>query len=143
MAAKKPDLAPLRGALEASIGGLSKVTWRKMFGCDAAFAGDAIFGLIWKEGRIGVKLTDGEDYEALMALDGAGPWKAGPMKMSHWVLVPESMHGKKTVLAKWVAKAHTQALKPRPDPSLPRAASRYGARAGGAGPGPRPADRKS
>ena len=29
-------------------------------------------------------------YETLMKMNGADPWKAGPMKMAHWVLVPET-----------------------------------------------------
>ncbi len=41
-----------------------------------------------------------------MSLAGAEPWKAGPMKMAHWVLVPEAFHDKKTELKKWAVKAH-------------------------------------
>lgn len=109
--ASKEVLEKLQEALEAAADGLSKVTGKKMFGCQALWAKDAVFGLVWKEGRIGVRLPDEESYEQLMALKGASPWKAGKMTMSHWVLVPETMHKEKAKLQKWVEAAHKQALK--------------------------------
>ena len=81
-----------------------------MFGCHALFANDAVFGLVWKEGRIGVRLPDGESYEKLNGMSGAAPWKAGAMTMSHWVLVPPSMHKDSAKLKTWVSIAHKQAL---------------------------------
>ncbi len=109
--ATKEVLEKLQEALDAASDGLSKVTGKKMFGCHALWAKDAVFGLVWKEGRIGVRLPDEASYEKLMALKGAEPWKAGKMTMSHWVLVPVSMHKEKAKLAKWVETAHKQALK--------------------------------
>ena len=117
----KPDLTELKAALEHCAEALPQVTWKRMFGCDAAFAGGSIFGLIWKEGRIGVRLPETADFDALMAVPGAVPWKAGKMTMSHWVLVPETFHGKKPQLGAWVKKAHAQALSSPPKAKAPGA----------------------
>lgn len=103
-------LSELGKVLDHAAEGLKKVTARKMFGCHALFADDAVFGLVWKEGRLGVRLPNEELYSDLMALKGAAPWKAGPMVMSHWVLVPESMHKASDKLKAWVMQAHELAL---------------------------------
>ncbi len=94
--------------------GIPKVTGKKMFGCHALWANGNVFALVWKHGRIGVKLTENSDYEKLMKLSGAEPWKTGPMKMSHWVLVPENFHHESKSLKPWITKAHEQALKALP-----------------------------
>jgi TfoX/Sxy family transcriptional regulator of competence genes len=103
----KQKIAELEEGLNSAAEALSKVTSKKMFGCHALWANGNVFALVWKHGRIGVKLPDSEQYETLMKVKGSEPWKAGPMQMSHWVLVPESFHGKSAELKKWVAKAHT------------------------------------
>ncbi len=87
---------------------LPMVTDKKMFGCYALWAKDNVFALVWKHGRIALKLPDEASFEALMATEGAEPWKAGPMKMAHWILVPESFHRKSADLKKWAALAHKQ-----------------------------------
>jgi len=107
----KQNIAELEGILNFATEGLTKVTSKKMFGCHAAWADGNVFALVWKHGRIGVKLPEEGQYEALMSKSGAEPWKAGPMKMAHWVLVPESFHAKSTELKKWVVKAHALCLK--------------------------------
>ena len=81
-----------------------------MFGCHALFADDKVFGLVWKHGQIGVKLTQETDYEKLLSAKGAGPWKVGPMKMAHWVLFPESMQQNTAKVSPWVRLAHAQAI---------------------------------
>ncbi len=83
---------------------------KKLFGCEGLFAEGVIYGLVWKTGRIGVKLTNGADFEALMAQKGSDPWTAGPKAMAHWVLVPEAMCETPAELHVWVRKAHAQAL---------------------------------
>ena len=103
-------LAQLESKLEGAAEKLSKVTGKKMFGCHALWADGNVFALIWKEGRIGLKLTDDAAFGKLIQSPGAVPWKAGPMTMAHWVLVPESFHSKKDSLAQWTKKAHEQAL---------------------------------
>lgn len=80
-----------------------------MFGCDAVFAEGRIFGLVWKEGRIGLKMPDPALYKQLHQLPGAAPWVAGDRTMSHWLLVPPSFHDDTQELAVWVAHAHKQA----------------------------------
>ncbi len=101
-----PSIAKLEEILNSVTIGLSKVTSKKMFGCHALWADGNVFALVWKHGRIGVKLPDSTQYQTLMNASGAEPWKAGPMQMSHWVLVPEAFHTKSGELKKWAIKAH-------------------------------------
>lgn len=88
------NITELEALLNSAANSLSKVTSKKLFGCYALWVNDNVFALVWKHGRIGVKLPDESTYENLMSQSGAEPWKAGPMKMSHWVLVPETFHKK-------------------------------------------------
>lgn len=103
MATSFPFLVEL---VEASTPGLKDISMRRMFGCDAFFAGEQIFALLWKTGRIGVKLTDADAYARLLAEPGAEPWQIGEKVMSRWVLVPEEMHDDVEALAPWVRMAH-------------------------------------
>lgn len=103
------ELEPLRALLERCSEKLPGVTQRKMFGCAAFFAQRTIYGLIWKTGRIGLKVTDRRSYETLMAIDGAEPWTIGKKTMSHWVLVPRSFHKNSERLRQWVQLAHQMA----------------------------------
>jgi TfoX/Sxy family transcriptional regulator of competence genes len=103
----------LLSLVEDASRGLPGVAMRKMFGCEAMFANGKIYSLIWKTGRIGVKIPDTAQFDELMAQDGAEPWSPGgpKMKMSHWVLVPESFHDDSEALKTWVARAHGHAMK--------------------------------
>ena len=85
--------------------GLEGVGRKKMFGCEAFFRDGAIFALVWKEGRIAVKLTDAALNSELAALDGTAPWSPGATKMGNWLLVPESFHDDDEVLETWVRRA--------------------------------------
>lgn len=85
---------------------LPKVDKKKMFGCDAFFNNGYIFALVWKTGRIGVKLTDAEAFGELKGATGTEPWKAGPKEMANWLLVPIEFHSDDKTLAKWVERAH-------------------------------------
>jgi TfoX/Sxy family transcriptional regulator of competence genes len=102
----KHTIAELEEILNSATAGLSKLSSKKMFGCHAIWADGNVFALVWKHGRIGVKLPEETRYEKLMSLSGAEPWKAGPMKMAHWVLVPESFHSKSSELKNWASQAH-------------------------------------
>jgi TfoX/Sxy family transcriptional regulator of competence genes len=102
----KHTIAELEDILNSATDGFPKLTSKKMFGCHALWVDGNVFALVWKHGRIGVKLPEESHYEKLMGLSGAEPWKAGPMKMSHWVLVPESFHSKSSELKKWASQAH-------------------------------------
>jgi TfoX/Sxy family transcriptional regulator of competence genes len=115
------DLAALKDALDAAAKGLTNVAPRTMFGCHALFHGGGVFGLVWKKGRIGVRLPDRNAFDQLMAHQGAAPWKAGTMTIAHWVLVPESMHEESKTLARWVARAH--ALNAGIEPKAKRSAT--------------------
>lgn len=81
-----------------------------MFGCDAVFADGRIFGLVWKEGRIGLKMTESALYQQLYQLPEAAPWVAGDRIMSHWLLVPMSFHDDLDQLTFWAQQAYRQAL---------------------------------
>ena len=104
-------IAELEKLLNDAGGALPKVSGKKMFGCHALWADANVFGLVWKHGRIGFKLPEDASYEKLLALPGAEPWKAGPMKMAHWVLVPEALHSRPAELKRWATLAHGQCLK--------------------------------
>src|SRR5438552_10102946 len=113
----KVDLAPLLARLEAAAQGLPNVAKKRLFGCDGLFANGNIFALVWKTGRIGVRLPDEGAHAELLALPGAAPWKPSPkMTIAHWVLVPEAMHDEARALAAWVRRAHALAVKPAAPP---------------------------
>lgn len=106
-------LVELRSQLEALTDGLPHVAVRRMFGCDAFLAGGAIFAMVWREGRIGLRLPD-DLLPELRALPGADPWRHRDMVVRQWVLVPESFHDDPDGLSPWVRKAHTAALERGP-----------------------------
>jgi TfoX/Sxy family transcriptional regulator of competence genes len=102
-------LLELRTHLDDLTAELPQVAVRRMFGCDAFLAGGAIFAMVWREGRIGLRLPD-ELLPELRALPGADPWRHRDMVVRQWVLVPESFHDDPEGLAPWVRKAHAAAL---------------------------------
>ena len=112
--ASRDFLVELEDSINAAAAGLANVQGKKMFGCHALFANGNVFALVWKEGRLGVRLPDEETFNALMGLEGAAPWKAGAMVMSHWVLVPEALHDEEAALKRWVTKAHGLAISATP-----------------------------
>jgi TfoX/Sxy family transcriptional regulator of competence genes len=99
---------------------LRGVTDKKMFGCYALWTNENVFALVWKHGRIGLKLPDQTSYASLLSLKGAEPWKAGPRQMAHWVLVPESFHKKPAFIKTWAVLAHQQCsrLDRKPKPAV-------------------------
>lgn len=103
-------LAILRALLEDASKGLKKVDFKKMFGSEALFADNKVFALIWKKGRIGLKLTDPKEFEKLKSMMGSSPWKIGNKVMADWVLIPESFHTAVDSLRSWLEKAHINAL---------------------------------
>jgi hypothetical protein len=106
-----PTYEPLRTMLEICSASLPGVRPKKMFGCDAFFAGNQIFALVWKTGRIGVKLPDAAAFTEIMSMPGSAPWSIGKMSMSQWVLVPERMHTDREALTPVLAFAHAAAQK--------------------------------
>jgi TfoX/Sxy family transcriptional regulator of competence genes len=103
------SLEELGAALDRAAAGLMGVTKKRMFGCDGLFANGNVFGLVWKEGRIGVRLPNEIAYAEAMKMPGSSPWQAGTMTMSHWVLVPEVFHADASRLGAWVRRAHALA----------------------------------
>jgi len=132
MAATTPDRSKLLATLRDAAAKLREVEEKKMFGCEALFTNGAIFALVWKTGRIGVKLPDPARYEALASQKGSEPWRAGAMVMSHWVLVPPAIDRDAKKLAPWVKEAHAMAasgllgekLKPKPKPAAKKTAAK-------------------
>ena len=104
--------------LEEAAMPLPGVTRKKMFGCEALFADGTIFAMVWKEGRLAVKLPDG--LEEALALPGADPWAPGGKKMGAWALLPETFHDDAAAIAHWVRRAHASALVAPPKPTKRR-----------------------
>ncbi|MBI2393842.1 MAG: TfoX/Sxy family protein [Deltaproteobacteria bacterium] len=104
------ELDWLRERVEAVMGARPGVTRKRMFGCDTWFRDGAIFALIWKTGRIGVKLPDSEAYSALARVNGVEPWSpGGKMIMGSWLLVPDTWNEDEDALRPWVSRAWEQA----------------------------------
>jgi len=103
-------MSDLQAVVEASIGKFPGVTIRTMFGCPALWAQGEVFALVWKTGRIGLKLPDRTSYETLLGLPGAEPWAPGGKKMGGWVLVPEGLHEEPRQFAAWAVRAHNLAV---------------------------------
>jgi TfoX/Sxy family transcriptional regulator of competence genes len=112
--ASKDRIEELETRTNLAAEGLPNVTARNMFGCHALFADGNVFGLVWKGGRIGVRLPDDSTYNKLMSQTGAAPWKAGKMTMKHWVFVPEGMHQNRASLRKWLKIGHGLAMQAKP-----------------------------
>lgn len=120
------DRAALLETLRTAAKGLPDVVEKKMFGCEALFTQDRVFALLWKEGRIGVKLPDPEKLAALLGQAGASPWTPGGRQtMSNWALVPPAMHAAKK-LQPWLQLAH--ALAPSSDGAKKKAAKKPAAK---------------
>ena len=96
----------LKELLDTATADLADVTPKKMFGCNALFRQGSIFALIWKTGRIGLKIPDPGLFTTLMNMPGAEPWTARNKAMSHWVLVPEGFHDDEEQLRHWTQAAH-------------------------------------
>jgi TfoX/Sxy family transcriptional regulator of competence genes len=109
LAAMTVDRSKLLATLRTAAERLTDVEEKKMFGCEALFVNGAIFALVWKTGRIGVKLPEPKRFDALAALKGTEPWRAGPMVMAHWLLVPPSIDADVKKLVPWVKEAHAMA----------------------------------
>jgi hypothetical protein len=104
------DRAKLLGVLRTAtrLAGLPDILEKKMFGCEALFTTGGIFALVWKTGRIGLKLPDDARHAALLSQKGAAPWTAGPKVMGGWVLVPPKLEEPKALLP-WLTEAHAMA----------------------------------
>jgi TfoX/Sxy family transcriptional regulator of competence genes len=104
------ELQWLRERLESAMSGLPGVAHKRMFGCDAFFREGTMFAMVWKEGRLAVKLPDDTAFAELKKVKGAAPWSpGGKMTMGSWLLVPASWNEDEDSLRPWVTRAHAQA----------------------------------
>mgnify|MGYP001172760631 CR=1 FL=1 len=82
----------------------------RMFGCDAFFAGEKIFAVIWTDGRLALKLTEPALHAELLGQPGAEPWRPYGSGMGNWVLAPEALAADTAALRLWLERAHAPAL---------------------------------
>jgi TfoX/Sxy family transcriptional regulator of competence genes len=100
------DLAFLIELLERATARLPGIAKKRLFGCDALFVDGAIFALVWKEGRIGLKFLEPAIFEAKMGTAGSRPWAPSGKAMSGWVLVPDALHDDEDTLTAWARESH-------------------------------------
>jgi TfoX/Sxy family transcriptional regulator of competence genes len=100
------DLEHLRISLQQVMSDLEGVTWKKMFGCDAAFRDGTIFALVWKEGRIGLKYLDDDEFEVRISHQGSNRWEPGGRTTKYWVLIPTEIVENKSELKQWTEKSY-------------------------------------
>jgi TfoX/Sxy family transcriptional regulator of competence genes len=101
------DVDQLKSALDSAVSGLSEVTWKRMFGCDAAFRDGTIFALIWKEGRIGLKFPEPSAFSERISTSGSDRWGPGGRLTKQWVLIPDAVASDPTALTEWTTQAHS------------------------------------
>ncbi len=58
----KQSIPELEEILNSVANKLPKVSSKKMFGCHAMWADGNVFAMVWKHGRIGVKLPEEKQY---------------------------------------------------------------------------------
>jgi hypothetical protein len=115
----KPDeLARLKAVFDGSMAGLEGVEPKRLFGCDAYFVNGNIFALVWKEGRLGLRITDEGSRTELMALPGAEAWVVDSKVVRFWVLLPTAWHGRPSRLKEWAFVSWQQALQRPPKPGV-------------------------
>src|ERR1700677_1123166 len=116
-----PDgLARLKAVFDGALAGLEGVEPKKLFGADAYFVNGNIFALVFKEGRLGLRLTEERSRDELMALPGADPWIVGDQAARFWVLLPLGLHSRPARLKDWARQAWRQALERPPRPAVTR-----------------------
>jgi TfoX/Sxy family transcriptional regulator of competence genes len=99
------EIEQLEELLNSATTKLKNIESKKMFGCHAAWIKGNVFALVWKKGRLAVKLPDETTFNKLMGEKGAAPWKIGPKTMGHWVFVPKTFHKNARSINTWVKKA--------------------------------------
>ncbi|MES0175381.1 TfoX/Sxy family protein [Mesorhizobium sp. M0006] len=99
------QLQELEALMDAAAARLPHVIKKRLFGCQALYRERAVFALVWKTGRIGVKLPIPAQYHELMSKVGSEPWVAHAV-MSQWVLVPKTFHSDPNLLFDWLKIAH-------------------------------------
>lgn len=92
---------------------------RTLFGGPCFFAGANLFAFIWEAQRLGLVFQDATDAEALRCLPGADPWFPDRSRgaIPRAVLLPPGLVQDGEGLARWIQRAHAQALTAPPRPS--------------------------
>lgn len=117
--------ATLRARLDEALADLPYAR-RTLFGGPCFFAGATLFAFIWEEERLGLVFQESTDAEALRSLPGAEPWFPDRDRgaLPGAVLLPAEMLQEDDALARWIQRAHAQALTARPRPARRGAARR-------------------
>mgnify|MGYP001238881983 CR=1 FL=1 len=105
-----PRFPELLARVQAACASLPAAHARRMFGCDAFFAGEKIFAVIWTDGRLALKLTEPALHAELLGQPGAEPWRPYGSGMGNWVLAPEALAADTAALRLWLERAHAPAL---------------------------------
>jgi TfoX/Sxy family transcriptional regulator of competence genes len=105
------EQAWLKEQIQSALGPRRGLTWRRMFGCDAAFRDGLIFALVWtRDGRIAVKLTDGATFAELAAVPGVDPWAPGGKGLRGWLMMPPAWSENEDRIGPWLERAFAGAL---------------------------------
>jgi hypothetical protein len=102
---EREHLKALEALLDSASRHLADVSTKRLFGYHALYRADAVFALVWKSGRIGMKIADPKRHQELMAIAGAEPWIAHAV-MTQWALGPEHFHENVRLKSKWLMTAH-------------------------------------
>lgn len=103
--AEAVELSRLKALFDGAMAGLAGVEPKRLFGCDGYFVGGNIFGMVWKEGRLGLRLEDASAWAELASAEGAEPWSVDGRVMRHWVLLPVAWHRSSVSLKAWSRRA--------------------------------------
>lgn len=108
--ASSQELTRLKAVLDGALAGLENVSPKRLFGCDAWFAQGNIFALVWKEGRLGLRLSDSALQAQALAEPGAEPWLQEGKAVKHWVLLPQAWNSQPALLRSWGRRAYGLAI---------------------------------
>lgn len=120
----KGGFEELNAKLEAATAGVAGISRKRVFGRNTFFVDGKLFALVWREGRIGLKLPEEALHRELGELPGAVPWVAWGRTMAHWLLVPLTMHHDAAALAAWVKRSGEAVRAAAPAPANEMAATR-------------------
>ncbi|MET0386457.1 MAG: TfoX/Sxy family protein [Polyangiales bacterium] len=117
----------LREQVQQVVGRLEGVGLRKLLVSTGWAVNERVFTFVNRQGRIVVRLPDEAAQQALLALDGAEPWRYSQRAPPRgWLLLPESMHDDPDDLRAWLTRAYQLArdTTPKPARKTPRSISR-------------------
>ncbi len=110
MSGRSSEAAWLKEQIQVALGPRRGLSWKRMFGCDAAFRDGRIFTLVWREGRIAVKLPDEAAYAELAAVAGVDAWAPGGKgPMRGWLMVPPAWNESEDRIGPWLERAFASA----------------------------------